>query len=73
MHHIFLDLIIKEAQQANRQLFQQGQPPSLSKLSEPYTPKWWDTIKLRLGNWMINAGKKMKARSVYTKLSEKHI
>jgi len=73
MHHIFLDLIIKEAQQANRRLFQQGQPPFLAKLSEPYTPKWWDTIILHLGNWMINVGKKMKARSVYTKLSEKHI
>jgi hypothetical protein len=72
MHEIFQDRLIKQAHEDHRRLLQQSQCIRLLESAKPYTPKLSDTINLRLGNWLINVGKSMKARSIHTKLSENH-
>jgi hypothetical protein len=72
MYEIFQDRLIKQAQEDHKRLLEQSQYIHFMESAKPYTPKIWDTINLRFGNWLINLGKNMKARSIYTKLSEKH-
>ena len=72
MYEIFQDRLLKQAEEDHRRLLQQSQCVRLLESAKPYTPKLADTINLHLGNWLINVGKSMKARSIYTKLSENH-
>ena len=72
MHEIFQDRLIKQAQEDHRRLLQQSQCVRLLESAKPYTPKLSDKINLHFGNWLINIGKNMKSRSIYTKLSENH-
>jgi hypothetical protein len=72
MYEISQDRLIKQAQEDHRRLLQQSQCVRLLESAKPYTPKLSDKINLRFGNWLINVGKNMKARSIYTKLSENH-
>lgn len=71
MYEIFQDRLIKQAQEDHRRLLQQSQSIRLVKSARPYTPKVWDVVTLHVGNWLIKLGKSLKARSIYTQLSEK--
>lgn len=70
MYEIFHDRLIKQAREDHRRLLQQSQCIRLLESAKPYRPKLSDTINLHFGNWLINVGKSIKARSIYTKLSE---
>ena len=70
MHEIFQDRLIKQAQHDHHRLLQQSQCIRLLESARPYKPGLADIINLHVGNWLINVGKNMKARSIHTKLSE---
>ena len=41
--------------------------------AQPYTPGLWDTVMIRVGNWLIKVGSDLKTRNVCTELSEKQV
>lgn len=72
MFEINQDVLFRQAKQDHLRLLKLSEEARLIKSATPYTPKLWDAITLSLGNWLIKLGNKLKSRSVYTKLSEKH-
>ena len=73
MYEINQELFLKQAKQAHVRLLSESEEFRLIESARPHTPTLWDTIELVLGNWLINLGSKLKARSIYTKLSEKRV
>ena len=73
MHEINQSVFFRQATQAHLRLLQESEQFRLVESARPCTPSTWDKVTLSLGNWLINLGSKLKARSIYTKLSEKHV
>jgi hypothetical protein len=72
MYEINQTVFFRQATQAHLRLLQESEQLRLIESARPYTPNTWDKVALILGNWLIKLGSKLKARSIYTKLSEKH-
>jgi len=73
MHELNQEVLFRKAKRDHQRLLSQSAELRMIESAKPYTPKIWDTVELILGNWLISLGSKIKARSVYTKLSRKHI
>jgi hypothetical protein len=53
-------------------LFQKNEKNQPAHSANPYTPKAWDYVTLRLGNWLINLGCNLKSQSIFSQFSKKH-
>jgi len=73
MHEINQEVFLRQAKRDHERLLLQSAEIRLIKSAKPYTPNLWDGVTLILGNWLIKLGNKLKSRSVYTKLSSKHV
>jgi len=73
MYEINQEVFLKQAKRDHHRLLEESAELRLIESATPHTPNLWDTIELMLGNWLINVGNKLKSRSIYTKLSEKHV
>jgi len=73
MHEINQSVFFRQATQAHLRLLQESEQIRMLESARPYTPSLWDKVALILGNWLISLGSKLRARSIYTKLSEKHV
>ena len=71
MYEINQELFLKQAKQAHIRLIAESEEFRLIESARPHTPNLWDVVELIVGNWLISLGSKLKARSIYTKLSEK--
>jgi len=71
MYEINQNVFFRQARHAHLSLLQESEQIRLIESARPYTPRIWDAVALNLGNWLINLGSRLKARSIYTKLSEK--
>ena len=72
MHEINQETFLRKAKRDHLRLVKESEELRLIESARPYTPNLWDTVELILGNWLIKLGSKIKARSIYTKFSEKH-
>ena len=72
MYEINQNVFFRQATQTHLRLLQESEQIRLIESARPYTPRLWDAVTLNLGDWLIELGGKLKARSIYTKLSEKH-
>ena len=73
MYEINQEVFLKQAKRDHIRLLKESAELRLIESVTPHTPNIWDAIELILGNWLINLGSKLKARSIYTKLSEKRV
>jgi len=73
MHELNQEVLFRKAKRDHQRLLLQSAELRMIESAKPYTPNIWDTVELILGNWLISLGSKIKARSVYTKLSRKQV
>ena len=73
MHELNQEVLFRKAKRDHERLLLQSAELRMIESAKSYTPNIWDRVELNLGNWLINLGSKIKARSVYTKLSSKHV
>ena len=73
MHEINQEALLRQAKRDHQRLLLQSAEIRMIESARPYTPNVWDRVELNLGNWLIKLGSKIKSRSVYTKLSSKHV
>ena len=74
MYEINQEIFLKQAKRDHARLLKESEELRLIESpTPPHIPNLWDAIELILGNWLINLGSKLKARSIYTKLSEKRV
>lgn len=71
MYEINQEVFLKQAKRDHIRLLTESEEFRLIESARPHTPNVWDAVELKLGNWLINLGSKLKARSIYTRLSEK--
>ena len=71
MYEINQEVFLKQAKRDHFRLLKESEELRLIESARPHTPNLWDVVELIFGNWLINLGSRLKARSIYTKLSEK--
>jgi hypothetical protein len=53
-------------------MLQKSEEAQLDHPTKSYTPKVWDYVALRLGNWLIDLGHNLKSQSIFSQFSKKH-
>ena len=72
MFEIYSEAPYRLAREHHRDMLQTGKEARLARSAKSYTPKVWDYVALRLGNWLISLGCRLKSQSVFSQFSNKH-
>ena len=72
MNEIYSETPYRMAREYHHNMLQKNKEARLAHSANPFTPKVWDYVALRLGNWLINLGCNLKSQSVFSQLSKKH-
>jgi len=72
MFEIYSEAPYRMAREHHRDMLQKSKEAQLARSAKPSTPKVWDYVALRLGNWLISLGCRLKSQSVFSQFSNKH-
>ena len=72
MNEIYSETPYRMAREYHHNMLQKSKEAQLVRSAKPNTPKVWDYVALRLGNWLINLGYILKSQSVFSQFSKKH-
>ena len=72
MFEIYSETPYRMARKYHRDMLRKSEETRLAHSAKPYTPKVWDYVALRLGNFLIDLGCNLKSQSVFSQFSKKH-
>ncbi len=72
MFEIHSETPYRMAREHYHDMLQKSKEARLAHSAPPHTPKVWDYVALRLGNWLIDLGCNLKSQSVLSQFSKKH-
>ena len=72
MFELYSETPYRMARDYYRDMLQKSEEAQLICSANSYTPKVWDYVALRLGNWLINLGCNLKSQSAFSQLSKTH-
>jgi hypothetical protein len=71
MNELYSETPYRMAREYHHNMLQKSKEAQLVHSAKPNTPKVWDYVALRLGNWLINLGCNLRSQSAFSQLSKK--
>lgn len=69
MFEINSETFYRMAHEYHRNQLAKSKTARMIESANSYTPRVWDHVSLRVGNWLIELGRELKSRSVFSQLS----
>jgi len=73
MSEIYSETPYRMAREYHRNRLKESAEARLANSIDANTPKIWDHVALRLGNWLINLGCNLRSQSVLAQLTKQQV